>query len=168
MFLFEPELGHAEKDVTQFSAEEREQFKLFFTKRQSRRWWFVPLCYLGLLPAFAISVTLAVGLADWLTGGIKPGAWMLFLFLPVVIGLNFGLSRLTQCRCPSCATNVDHTIGPFCPCCGTQGLIHYGKHPACPTCKAVLKWNRWIRSHPREFKLHACSVCGVWLSDKGV
>ena len=163
---FLPKLGHAEKDVTQYSALELAEFKRVFAQRKKDRPWVGTACYIAMVPIAFVIMQTAPTVAAKLTGVKSDGS---FFFGFLVIGaLLICIQWLLTSRCPACSAHVEHTIGPFCPCCGSRSLIDIGPHPTCSTCLTTLKWDPWIKSHPKEFKVHACSVCGVWLQDKDV
>ena len=142
-------------EVHQYTTEELERFKSEFTARHDRRFRKAKI-----VGAFFVTVALIAFLAGSLSTAI------------LSLGIGAMASSLVcwygrNRRCPSCYWNIDHSIGLYCPCCGSKTLEKGPECFICTSCKGRLTWEP-TRGHPRRYKLHACSVCGVWLHDDGI
>jgi hypothetical protein len=138
-----------------FTQEELESYKSEFTALYDKR--FQRAKWVG---AFFLVVTL------WALFSGNPSSAIVYLGMGVFVSyLVYWYGRPT--RCPCCSKNVDHCIGLFCPCCGSKSLEKGQECFICTQCKGQLKWEH-TRGRARRYKLHACSVCGVWLHDEGI
>ncbi len=168
MPLFEPTFRIADKEVTAYSEAELAQFKEAFATQEKHRPRMLVLIFLAGYPLVALSGALVITAVTRLCK--DPGAEGFGVVAAVAAMLlpAWWLQRRLQRKCTACRHDVDHSAGPFCPCCGKRTLSHYGKHPTCADCGTVLKWDQWTRQHSRQFSLRWCAVCGVKLSDRGV
>lgn len=66
--------------------------------------------------------------------------------------------------CPACHSQLDASLGAFCPECGSRSLQPGGwfRSPRCDCCRKSLR-----RGKGRHFKIRACTHCGVMLDEKG-
>ena len=138
-----------------FTHEELERYKNEFTTKHTRR--FRKAKWIG-------AFFLLVAVASFVSGSRSQAVLSLALgtFISYLVCYY---SRAT--RCPCCSKQVDHSIGLFCPCCGSKSLKKGPECFICTECKGQLKWE-FTRGRSRRYKLHACSVCGVWLHDEGI
>lgn len=161
--LIDPTFRVPAKEAAQYSEAELAQFKIDFAAQEKSRPGVVAR---GCLPCvwFLLVGSLGMGLGEWLKVPAMGAAGA----LSAVVGAVYLTHRLRIRPCPACQYDIEGNIGFYCPCCGRKSLNHVFNDPRCVNCGVVLKWNRWMRGHPRMFHVHACSVCGVWLSDGGV
>ena len=100
------------------------------------------VCLFGVVPVLAKFLPFwAVGII-WLLGGAFVMNWL----MP------------KKPNCPACGQCVGALYGPFCPDCGGQ-LIER----ACQKCHKTLRAGRG-----RNFRIHACTHCGVYLDERGL
>lgn len=141
--------------IRTFSQEELEHYKNEFTAKHALR--FRRAKWGGAFFLLTMLIALLSG---------NPSLAVLSLGLGVVF--SYLVCRYDRPRrCPCCSNDVDHSIGLFCPCCGSKSLEKGPDCFICTQCKGHLKWEH-NRDRSRRYKLHACSVCGVWLHDEGI
>lgn len=159
----EPTFRVPTKDAAEYSTAELEHFKEVFAADEKSRPGVVAR---GCLPALSFLLVGCIGMAlsEWLK---IPALGAAFAVSGVLGSIYLG-ARLRQRHCPACEYDIEGNLGHYCPCCGHKSLDHLFNDPRCLECGVVLKWNRWRRGQPRMFNVHACSVCGVWLSNNGV
>lgn len=104
----------------------------------------------------------AMALSDWLKLEVTPVPALVAVFPTLYL-----VYRLSLWRCPCCRWDIEHDVGRHCPCCGQKSLEHT-MGPRCKACGIVLQWDWQRRVCRRHFTIHACSVCGLWLSDEGL
>jgi hypothetical protein len=68
-------------------------------------------------------------------------------------------------NCPACHNALDQGLGDYCPECGARHasawrLVHA---PSCLSCGKIIS-----RRRGRQYKIRACTHCGVPLDDKGL
>ncbi len=85
---------------------------------------------------------------------------------PGVMFAGVGLSRmlLPPLRCPGCNGKLDVKPAEYCPECGASSLerVPGTLGVTCTRDNHLLR-----RSKRRNYKIHACTHCGVWLDDEG-
>jgi hypothetical protein len=89
--------------------------------------------------------------------------------IPFILGVGFFirvLSRIPCLICPACGNQLDGCLGRFCPECGSDHFMRrsWGEPSYCPDCK------KWVggMNRTRQYDIHACTHCGVFLDEKGV
>jgi len=129
----------------------REQFRPL-AQRYRRRSWMTLVGMVGAIVCTALGMVLLpnLGLYFWL-GGVC-SCLLIMLTGPVTP------------PCPACHHQLDSRFGAFCPECGSQSLRPGGwlGYPRCDSCGKTMHCGRG-----RQYKIRACSFCGLWLDQKG-
>lgn len=158
----DPDFGQPEipeKVVTDYSPEElaafREDFAPSARHFRKRSWQLLP--WGGLIVLFTLGLVVSDSAGrGWLLAGILGSC-------VVVIVLH---TRLPSLNCPACEGTVTSGMGAFCPECGARSVVpgHRPNHHHCTSC------NRWLLVYKgtRQYKVRACTHCGVMLDDKGL
>ena len=166
MFAFDhdtPPFRAPAREAADFSEEEREEFRRAFSARE-KDWAGVYLrTVIGSLVLPLLAGVSAMGFCVWTGIGNKSPLPVLVTVIPTI----FLILYFKRWWCPCCRYDVEHDVGLYCPCCGKKSLLHT-MGPKCQECGVALKWVWEGRAGRRKFTVHACSVCGLWLSDEGL
>lgn len=167
--FWEPEIP--DKVVTDYSPEELAAFRKYFAPAakhyRQRSWKLLPW---GILIAL---FTLSFVASDNL--GVRDGAAKMLLFAGSVVCsfiFIFLKSRLDSPHspqspsCPACDGKITFGIGAFCPECGSKS-VHPGHRPNWHHCNACSR-HLHVYKGSRQYKVRACTHCGVMLDDKGL
>jgi predicted RNA-binding Zn-ribbon protein involved in translation (DUF1610 family) len=73
--------------------------------------------------------------------------------------------RSPRLLCPNCGNKIAKPRGPFCPDCAKRALMPGGLFtpPKCQACGKAISPN-----NQKNYTIHACTHCGLWLDDRGV
>lgn len=94
----------------------------------------------------------------------------IILFLITILVVNKFYPGI---KCPGCQMLLsDQTFGDYCPVCAGSSLRvnEGGRRAYCPGCSRKLKYtvNRTLNLVRANFKIRACTHCGVHLSRSGI
>jgi hypothetical protein len=114
-------------------------------------------------------VILGVSFAIIVTGFLLPKSyigWIVGAFFICWLFLVIVAITQSELECPACHGNlVSRDLGSFCPECGAAGLKPGGwfKSPRCDFCGKNLR-----RGKSRQYRIRACTHCGLVLDDRGL
>jgi hypothetical protein len=117
----------------------------------------------------AMCLTVGLAIAFWCSLFILPRTYVAWAGVGFVVAVVLGVLSLVIFPfpiCPACQRLPTDCTGAFCPECGAQAL-EPGMlliPPRCFACKKKMSGS----SERRRYKIHACTHCGLWLSDEGV
>ncbi len=97
--------------------------------------------------------------------GSRPG---LAVIVPAAVCWVIGVIAIIsapQLKCPGCGGRLDRGFGDWCPECGSDRLGPAGwlTSPRCDACG-----KRMRRAKTRQYKIRACTHCGLMLDDRGL
>src|ERR1043166_150352 len=154
-------IEHVNRVATDYSDEERAQFREVFAPRAARYRRYSRLSLFIACGAFAAVIAAFVILPGL---GLKWVCGVLFLgLLALVVFAGFSQPSL---ECPACHSDVDsRRLGRYCPECGSEQLRtrRWPLAPKCDACGAVMRHGKG-----RGYSIRACTHCGVLLDDRGV
>lgn len=157
-FYREPPVASPVRVVSDYSAEDRLRMLATFSSAAAdyRRRGHVSSCVLG---GFTGSILLAMVLQNSLSPWFMTSAMLLWL---IGVGTSLIAPRLV---CPGCFNNVDHSLGAYCPECGSRQLQlgNWFRAAYCTACRKSLR-----RHKGRHYRIRACTHCGLLLDEKGL
>ncbi|HTB83533.1 MAG TPA: hypothetical protein VK742_07765 [Candidatus Sulfotelmatobacter sp.] len=141
-----------------FSEEEQKRLREIFapTAQKYRSRSRLAFVVLGIGFVIIFSGLLLNSYTGWIFGAFSI-CWLVIFFVAII---------QSSLECPACHGNlVSSELGSYCPECGAANLKPGGwfRVPHCYSCGKSLR-----RGKTRQYKIHACTHCGLMLSDRGL
>ena len=86
-----------------------------------------------------------------------------FAIIPWLISM-FALTSSPRLACPGCSNDIEFCFSRYCPECGGRNIqVGSSRSAHCDDCQLSLR-----RGRRRNYKIRACTHCGLMLDDKGL
>lgn len=148
-----------------FSKDEQKHYQEMFAQdvQTDRRRWNKTF----LILFFCSIIYVLIGISLW-AHPIAKAFWLIGLFVIPLPALTPVLLASAELKCPACRKNIFRSgleVGNFCPECGVFGLKMEGVF-ASPYCEVCSK-EFYESKYGRNYKIRACTYCGLLFSDEG-